>query len=98
MQASTQPIASNISCDIMPVLRRNDKQNSPNEQVKYLQQLLNNYGFRITADGFFGAKTEVAVKEFQGRSHEEIGRNTLTVDGIVGPQTWQALGACYYGC
>ncbi len=98
MQASTQPIARNISCDIMPVLRRNDKQNSPNEQVKYLQQLLNNYGFRLKVDGFFGAKTEVAVKEFQGRSHEEIGLNSLTVDGIVGPQTWQALGACYYGC
>ena len=98
MQASAQPTSGHISCDLMPVLRRNDKQKSANEDVKSLQRLLNNYGFRVKVDGFFGAKTEVAVKEFQGRSHEEIGWNSLTVDGIVGPQTWQALGACYYGC
>jgi len=37
-------------------------------------------------DGSFGAQTESAVKSFQQG-------NALTVDGIVGPLTWQALPA-----
>jgi peptidoglycan hydrolase-like protein with peptidoglycan-binding domain len=38
----------------------------------------------LVVDGVFGAETEKAVKEFQ----EGEG---LTVDGIVGPVTWNAL-------
>jgi peptidoglycan hydrolase-like protein with peptidoglycan-binding domain len=36
-------------------------------------------------DGSFGPITKHAVEQFQGDSH-------LTVDGIVGPATWGALG------
>jgi murein L,D-transpeptidase YcbB/YkuD len=36
-------------------------------------------------DGIFGAVTTNAVKEFQAS-------RGLTVDGIIGPQTWSALG------
>jgi len=37
-------------------------------------------------DGNFGAPTEAAVKDFQSG-------NGLTLDGIVGPQTWSKLPA-----
>jgi peptidoglycan hydrolase-like protein with peptidoglycan-binding domain len=36
-------------------------------------------------DGIFGPVSKSAVEQFQGYSH-------LTVDGIVGPATWAALG------
>jgi cell wall-associated NlpC family hydrolase len=39
----------------------------------------------ISADGEFGPQTEAAVKQFQAR-------NGLAVDGVVGPETWHALG------
>jgi peptidoglycan hydrolase-like protein with peptidoglycan-binding domain len=38
----------------------------------------------VEATGFFGAVTERAVRSFQERKG-------LTVDGVVGPQTWGAL-------
>ena len=58
------------------MLRKGDQGDS----VKQLQSLL-----KVTADSFFGPKTEAAVKAFQKQ-------HNLTVDGLVGPATWAALG------
>jgi len=52
--------------------------------VKTLQTRLNVWGANLTVDGDFGALTLAAVKAFQTEQK-------LTVDGIVGPQTWAAL-------
>jgi hypothetical protein len=41
----------------------------------------------LAQDGDFGPLTENAVKDFQTKEG-------LSVDGIVGPQTWHALGHC----
>jgi peptidoglycan hydrolase-like protein with peptidoglycan-binding domain len=63
-----------------PTLRQGDSGNA----VIELQQLLNAKGINITVDGIFGGATRTAVVQFQKQSG-------ITTDGIVGPQTWQAL-------
>ena len=95
MQASTQITTSLPACSTLPILRRNDQQASPIENVKLVQQRLNKFNFHLTVDGFFGAKTEEAVKDYQDRYNEY--KPTVVVDGIVGPQTWQLLGFCVKG-
>lgn len=52
------------------------------QRILVMNKLLDYTGI----DGNFGAQTEAAVKAFQQS-------NGLTVDGIVGPLTWQALPA-----
>lgn len=66
-----------------PTLRRG----SSGEYVTLLQTMLIQRGYDLKpygADGKFGAKTEAAVKDFQRN-------NDLTVDGVVGRNTWAAL-------
>lgn len=61
------------------------KKGSKGDDVIALQHLLNVEGYKLTIDGDFGGKTETAVKMFQ-KAHN------LEADGIVGTQTWAALG------
>ena len=42
----------------------------------------------LAVDGIFGPKTDAKVRAFQAAMATEI---AFLVDGIVGPQTWQAL-------
>jgi len=51
--------------------------------VKVIQTRLNTLGWRpkLTADGDFGTKTQLAVMWFQRMAG-------IAVDGVVGPQTW----------
>jgi hypothetical protein len=68
----------------MAELKLGDK----SEIVSLLQQKLNERAHvspPLDVDGDFGPLTEQAVKDFQQA-------NKLAVDGIVGPQTWNALG------
>lgn len=53
--------------------------------VRFMQQLLESKGIPVgTIDGIFGANTERAVRTFQQT-------NGLSVDGIVGANTWAKL-------
>ena len=66
----------------MPLVRSGSR----GEDVKTLQAQLNALGYDCgTVDGIFGAKTYNAVVKFQ----KDRG---LAVDGIVGKNTWAALG------
>lgn len=57
---------------------RNGDQGHP---ILTLQELLRAHGHAIAVDGVFGPATEAAVRAVQIATH-------VTVDGIVGPQTW----------
>lgn len=52
--------------------------------VKIIQACLNGHGYPLVADGVFGPMTDGAVRRFQSD-------RGLSADGIVGPQTWNAL-------
>ena len=57
---------------------------SSGSDVKKLQEELNKNGYNLTVDGQFGSKTQSAVQSYQKSKG-------LTVDGIVGTNTWGAL-------
>jgi peptidoglycan hydrolase-like protein with peptidoglycan-binding domain len=66
-----------------PILRRG----STGLPVRRLQSRMGAVGFELGGvDGRFGAKTETAVKELQQQAN-------LTIDGIVGPDTWNVVDA-----
>lgn len=59
---------------------------SSGSEVKKIQQKLKSWGYYTgSVDGIFGSKTREAVRYFQRK-------NGLTVDGIVGKKTAQAMG------
>ncbi len=61
------------------------KKNAKGKPVRALQAILNARCFDCGAvDGDFGSKTDKAVRDFQKA-------NGLTVDGSVGPATWECL-------
>ena len=55
-----------------------------NDGVRWLQWWLNLWGCGLSVDGWYGAKTEQAVKDIQKR-------RGLKADGVAGPKTRAAL-------
>lgn len=54
---------------------------SKGDAVVMLQELLNEFGYSLKADGIFGMATDLAVRNFQKN-------NQLVADGIVYTKTW----------
>ena len=68
----------NVELDVL-------RKGSTGGQVQTIQALLNGFiGSDLDIDGIFGSKTEQAVKDYQDA-------RDLTVDGIVGVQTWTRI-------
>jgi peptidoglycan hydrolase-like protein with peptidoglycan-binding domain len=66
-----------------PTIRRG----STGNPVRRAQKRLTLGGYDTGGvDGIFGAGTESAVRRFQGE-------RSLTVDGVVGPRTWDEINA-----
>ena len=58
---------------------------SRGDDVKKLQESLNQQGYSLSVDGIFGSQTQQAVQDYQRK-------NSLAVDGIAGTNT---LGKLY---
>jgi peptidoglycan hydrolase-like protein with peptidoglycan-binding domain len=58
---------------------------SVGDDVKRLQRMLNRRGSGLELNGIFGPPTQAAAKQFQKAAK-------LKADGVVGRQTWAALG------
>jgi peptidoglycan hydrolase-like protein with peptidoglycan-binding domain len=74
------PAAATPDLPAWPVI----SQGSAGQPVRSLQYLLNARGAWLAVDSIFGAKTNAAVRTFQGA-------HGLAVDGTVGPKTWRSL-------
>lgn len=60
------------------------KRGNNNNAVKYLQEVMRGYGYKIAVDGDFGPATESALISLQRR----LG---ISADGVYGPQTRDAI-------
>ena len=58
---------------------------SKGDETKKWQEFLNTQGYNLTVDGDFGSNTDAATRDYQQK-------NGLTVDGIVGQNTWGKAG------
>lgn len=63
-----------------PILKKGDS----GPVVTSVQGMLVKHGIAVSVDGQFGDETQQAVEKFQEA-------NGLVSDGIIGPQTWNAL-------
>jgi peptidoglycan hydrolase-like protein with peptidoglycan-binding domain len=70
----------------LSVLKKGSMPETGPTAVKHLQLMLNQRGgFPVLIeDGDFGSSTETSVKHYQQNEN-------LTVDGVVGKQTWTSL-------
>ena len=73
-------VAKQIGYEIYTILQRGDK----GDEVKILQNKLNEFGYGLRTDGDFGSLTEKALIDYQKK-------NSLKADGICGPLTWATL-------
>jgi murein L,D-transpeptidase YcbB/YkuD len=74
-------VAGQLVAEVRPTVRPTIRQGARGEQVRALQRNLGG----VSEDGVFGPKTAELVRKFQRA-------NGLKVDGVVGRQTWRALG------
>ncbi len=73
-----------VDAQTWPVLVITLRMPDNGQAVRGAQRQLNKYGYALTVDGAFGALTDAAVRDFQRQ-------NALTVDGVVGQNTWRTL-------
>src|SRR6266700_2145199 len=57
------------------------------QNVRTLQRLLHDNGYKVRVTGHFDNQTQAAVKQFQRQHHWHA-------DGVAGNAVWRALGQC----
>jgi peptidoglycan hydrolase-like protein with peptidoglycan-binding domain len=83
--AHSAALAASVTAPAWTAPRQTLKEGDSGSAVKALQRRLNSLKYYAgSADGRFGSNTVEAVWAFQGVQG-------ISVDGVVGPQTWRAL-------
>lgn len=78
--ASTDGSASAGAAGLVSAIAENIKQGQSGENVRKLQQALQQLGYSLNVDGIFGPNTLAAVRQFQSA-------RGIAADGIVGKKT-----------
>ncbi|MFF2652058.1 peptidoglycan-binding protein [Streptomyces sp. NPDC058045] len=73
-----------IGAETWPGLISTVREGDSGDAVRAAQTALNKFGYGLAVDGEFGSGTASAVTSFQGDKG-------LSVDGVIGPDTWQNL-------
>jgi Putative peptidoglycan binding domain len=73
-----------VDAPTWPVLVATVRRGDSSGAVRAAQVELNRYGYQLTVDGVFGELTDGAARNFQLQA-------ALTVDGVVGRNTWRTL-------
>lgn len=73
-----------VNATTWPLLAVTTRSGDSGPQVRATQLQLNRYGYQLTVDGIFGSGTHAGAADFQRH-------NGLSVDGVVGQQTWRTL-------
>jgi peptidoglycan hydrolase-like protein with peptidoglycan-binding domain len=83
---ATPAAVTTIASRVVTSPSENVRKGDTGPGVEQIQTALRAAGYDLKADGVFGDVTDRAVRDYQ----EE---NGLTVDGVVGPNTWAKLGS-----
>jgi peptidoglycan hydrolase-like protein with peptidoglycan-binding domain len=78
------PVDGIVGPNTWPKLIIPIRQGNSGSAVRAAQAALNAHGYSLAVDGSFGPATNNAVRSYQSYYR-------LTIDGIVGPQTWRKL-------
>lgn len=82
--ATGLPVTGAVAGATWPSLAVTTRTEDSGEQVRATQVQLNRYGYQLSVDGVFGPATHASASDFQRH-------NRLSVDGVVGQQTWRTL-------
>jgi peptidoglycan hydrolase-like protein with peptidoglycan-binding domain len=81
--AELEPAEAEAEAKSVTAEKQAEEKQSEEAQLGAVKQLQS--ALHVTADGNFGPETEAAVRRLQAR-------HGLSVDGIVGPATWNVIG------
>lgn len=83
-QSSALPSTGIVDDATWAMLVEDVEDGDSNQAVRAAQQELNKHGHQLVVDGIYGELTGGAITDFQRQ-------NDLTVDGVVGQNTWRTL-------
>lgn len=87
--AAIQPASASVASTTFPWPVERIGSRGPNvAAIQYLMRAFSSANAGLAVDGVYGTRTAAAVRGYQSAKR-------LTVDGVVGPQTWASLASTF---